>query len=73
MDSTHPGTQGTDNESYGERTTPEACALQRTLASFVSSRVHSVAMEVSSHGLTLNRVAALSSGLLLSPIFHGAI
>lgn len=48
--------RGPDNESYGERTTPEACALQRTLASFVSSRVHSVAMEVSSHGLTLNRV-----------------
>lgn len=38
------------------RTTPEACELQRALAEFRREQVQAVAMEVSSHGLALNRV-----------------
>ncbi len=43
----------------GERTTPEAPDLQRQLARFVAEGVDSVAMEVSSHALSLHRVDAV--------------
>jgi len=41
----------------GARTTPEAPDLQRRLAEFVSCGVEAVVMEVSSHALSLHRVA----------------
>ena len=41
-------------------TTPEAPELQRLLAAMVQGGVETVAMEVSSHGLALDRVRALS-------------
>ncbi len=43
----------------GVRTTPEAPDLQRQLAGFVERGVDSVAMEVSSHALSLHRVDAI--------------
>ena len=48
--------RGPDGVSEAERTTPEACTLQRTLSAFVDNRVDAVAMEASSHGLALHRV-----------------
>ncbi|TSD47621.1 UDP-N-acetylmuramoyl-L-alanyl-D-glutamate--2,6-diaminopimelate ligase [Rhodococcus sp. KBS0724] len=48
--------RGPTGVSGSERTTPEACTLQRTLASFVDNRVDAVAMEASSHGLALHRI-----------------
>jgi len=39
-----------------ENTTPEATVLQRSLARFVERGAHSVAMEVSSHGLVQGRL-----------------
>ncbi|CAN5845500.1 UDP-N-acetylmuramoyl-L-alanyl-D-glutamate--2,6-diaminopimelate ligase [soil metagenome] len=41
----------------GARTTPESTDLQRLLRRMVTSRVTAAAMEVSSHGLALGRVA----------------
>lgn len=43
----------------GERTTPDAVAVQRLLAEFRDAGVSHVAMEVSSHALAQNRVAAV--------------
>ncbi|WP_430949114.1 UDP-N-acetylmuramoyl-L-alanyl-D-glutamate--2,6-diaminopimelate ligase [Rhodococcus sp. 24CO] len=48
--------RGPDGVSEAERTTPEACTLQRTLSAFVDNRVDAVAMEASSHGLALHRI-----------------
>jgi UDP-N-acetylmuramoyl-L-alanyl-D-glutamate--2,6-diaminopimelate ligase len=43
----------------GEMTTPDAVTVQRELADFRQRGAHSVAMEVSSHGLAQGRVAAV--------------
>jgi UDP-N-acetylmuramoyl-L-alanyl-D-glutamate--2,6-diaminopimelate ligase len=43
----------------GEMTTPDAVAVQRQLAGFASRGASKAAMEVSSHGLALGRVAAV--------------
>jgi UDP-N-acetylmuramoyl-L-alanyl-D-glutamate--2,6-diaminopimelate ligase len=43
----------------GARTTPESLDLQSLLADMVEDSVESVAMEVTSHGLALNRVEGL--------------
>lgn len=43
----------------GERTTPEAPDLQRTLAAHVVQGIDAVAMEVSSHALVMHRVDAV--------------
>ncbi len=57
-----PGVIGTINYRYGEsitpapNTTPESLDLQRILAEMVANRVSHVLMEVSSHGLDLDRV-----------------
>ncbi|EME23070.1 UDP-N-acetylmuramoyl-L-alanyl-D-glutamate--2,6-diaminopimelate ligase [Rhodococcus triatomae] len=50
------GIRGDGRARPATRTTPEACELQQTLATFVETRLAAVAMEVSSHGLALNRV-----------------
>jgi len=48
---------GFGNElAASENTTPEATVLQRSLARFVERGAHSVAMEVSSHGLVQGRL-----------------
>ncbi len=52
----HPRTIGT---LTGERTTPEAPQLQRTLARFRDEGADAVAMEVSSHALAQHRVDAV--------------
>jgi len=43
----------------GEMTTPDAVTVQRQLADFAEHGARQVAMEVSSHGLVQNRVAAV--------------
>jgi len=50
-------TQVADEVVEGIRTTPEATDLQRLLHRMVDTGVSAAAMEVSSHGLTLGRVA----------------
>ncbi len=58
-----PGLIGTVEKRYGDtreravNTTPESLELQRTLRRMRSSDVDTVVMEVSSHGLALDRVA----------------
>src|SRR6056297_3081874 len=60
------GVIGTINYRYGGRTfdspltTPEACELQRILADMRKAGVSHVVMEVSSHGLQLERVRGCS-------------
>ncbi len=49
----------------GPRTTPEGTDLQRTLAQFVAQGVTAVAMEVSSHALSLQRVAGTRFALAM--------
>lgn len=50
------GVRGPEGSRTARRTTPEASEVQSTLADFVREQVHAVAMEVSSHALTLHRV-----------------
>ncbi len=54
-----------DRRFDGERTTPEASDLFRTLRQMVDSGAASVAMEVSSHALSLSRVAGMTFDLAL--------
>ena len=57
------GSLGVRTESIGTltgaRTTPEAPELQATIAGMVASGVQALAMEVSSHALTMGRVAGI--------------
>lgn len=56
------GTLGTGIDGVfeaGINTTPDAIAIQRTVAQWVERGIERVAMEVSSHGLEQGRVAAL--------------
>ena len=44
----------------GDRTTPEGSEIQRTLCRLVADGIRGLAMEVSSHALSLNRTAGLA-------------
>jgi len=45
-----------ENKRYSEKTTPESLDLQKLFSEMVDNSIESVAMEVSSHSLALNRV-----------------